>query len=111
MIGITQAVVQYLGRCLPNPVSAEIPERAAGEFVVVAKLGGGEKNRISESSVRISCYADSLANAENLSGEVQAAMDNMVFLPEVSAVEYGGDYNATENKKYCFEVMYTITHY
>lgn len=113
MIKITQFTVAYLSERMSIPVSGEIPASPPVSFVVVEKLDGGERNYIAESTIRLSCYADTLARAEDLSHEVQKTMKNMVFAPEISGMEFGGDHNATDtqNKCYCFEVVYHITHY
>ena len=111
MIKITQFTVAYLSSKMSVPIFGEIPSDLNTCAVVVSKAGGNRENYLPESTIRISCYADTMARAEDLSLDVQTAMDLMVELPEITCCEYGGDYNATEDKRYCFEVMYTITHY
>lgn len=113
MIKITQFTVEHLTGCLPYSVSGEIPANPPAAYVVVEKKGSGIKDHIAESTICLSCYADTLAHAEDLSQEVQTAMESMIYLPEISALEFGGDYNATDTtkKQYCFDVIYHITHY
>ena len=111
MIAITQFMVQYLSGALDVSVFGEIPAQPPTSFAVVEKLGGGLKNHIAESTLRLGCFADTLAHAEDLSLTVQAAVEGMVALPEICSTEYGGSSNATASKKYRYDVIWNITHY
>ena len=105
-------IIQHLTAVLPVAVMGEIPPGPPDNLVVVSRQGTERENHISTALIRFDCYSTSLYKSAELSATVQAAVDELVRLPEISCCEFGGDYNNSDprQKKYCYTSMYNITY-
>lgn len=110
---IEEIILNYLQAALSVPVFMEVPEKQPAAFVVIEKTGSGRKNKISEATVAIQSYADTLLAAARLNAAVKAAMDDLADLSEICRAELNTDYNFTDTatKRYRYQAVYDITHY
>ena len=110
---IEQIILQYLSLTVNAEAFGEIPSDPPEEYIVVSKAGADRENHVDTATVRFDCYAGSKYRAAELSRELEDAIDAMIELDNVSCCEFGGDFDNTdtENKKYCYRVMYNITYF
>ena len=111
---IEQIILQYLETTSMNvAVITEIPPDPPDEYIIIKKAGSERENHIDTATMQFDCCAKSKYRAAEISSELQTAIEDMVTLDNVSCCEFGGDYDNTdtENKKYCYRVMYNITYF
>ena len=113
---IEKIILDHLNRNLSNNVKAvmELPE---GEdpipCVVIVKTGSGKINMLSNATLAIQSYGNSLYNAAMLNEEVKTIMEEAVCLDEISKVKLNTDYeyNDVTRKRYRSQAVYEIYHY
>lgn len=113
---IEKIILDHLNRNLSNNVKAvmELPE---GEdpipIVVIVKTGSGKTNMLSNATLAIQSYGNSLYNAAMLNEEVKTIMEEAVCLDEISKVKLNTDYeyNDITRKRYRYQAVYEIYHY
>lgn len=110
---IEARIIEYLAEALDIPVYAEVPEDAAGEFLVVEKTGSARTNYLDEATIAVQSYADSLSDAAFLNQRVKAAILNLWTQDDVSAVRLNSDYNFTDTttRRYRYQGVYVVTYY
>ncbi len=110
---IETTVIQFLSKALTVPVSGRIPANPPQSFVIVRKRDSERADHIDTALIELQCYAASQLEAAELSQQVQAAIDSMVILDNISCCEFGGDYDDpdTENKRERYTAMYNITYF
>lgn len=87
----------------------ELPDR----YVLIEKVGGGQKNQLKSATVAVQSYGPSLYEAAKLNERVKEAMLNLVAVDAVSGVSLNSDYNFTdtETKSYRYQAVFDINHY
>lgn len=87
----------------------ELPDR----YVLIEKVGGGQKNQLKSATVAVQSYAPSLYEAAKLNDQVKEAMLELVTVDAVSGVSLNSDYNFTdtETKRYRYQAVFDINHY
>ena len=110
---IEKIVLDYLEDQLDYPVGMEVPEDTDQEFIVIEKTGSGKTDHISNSTIAIQSYAESLYRAASINEEVKAAMDNICSLPEIVRSTINSDYNYsdTSSRRYRYQAVYDLIHY
>lgn len=82
---IEKIVLDYLSAQIGYPCYMEVPVQPDEEYVVISKTGSSRENHIDRATLAIkSCSRKSLLRAAEINGEVKAAMDGIVGLPDVS---------------------------
>lgn len=109
---IEQTVLNYLKSKGINAFM-ERNNEIKGDFVLIEKVGGGEKNYIQNSTFAIQSFSDSLYNAAVLNEKVKEIMQQIIELDEVSKCSLNSDYNYTNpnTKEYRYQAVFELTHY
>ena len=113
MFLIESDVIKHLRKTLGIPVYAERPQTLPkGEFIIIDKTGGREKNHISEAVVAIQSIGASKNAAAKLNEKVKAAMKLLINSDEISRCSLNSDYNFTDTstKEYRYQAVYEITY-
>lgn len=110
---IEQIVLDYLNSNLTVPAYMERPENPPERYVIIEKLGGGERNHIQSATLAIQSIAESLYQAALLNDTVKAAMKSVVTCPEISSANLNSDYNFTDTttREYRYQAVYDLTYY
>lgn len=112
---IEKVILDYLNDQLNVEAYMEMPETAddGGSFVVVERTGSGKENCVYESTFAFQSYAPSLYEAAALNALVEAAVESLITLDEISASKLNSSYNFTDvtTKQYRYQCVYDITHY
>lgn len=110
---IEARLIEYLANTLSIPTYAEVPEDAAGEYLVVEKTGSTRTNYLDEATIAVQSYADNLADAAWLNQRVKSAMLNAWTLDDISSVRLNSDYNFTDTatRNYRYQGVYVVTYY
>lgn len=87
----------------------ELPDR----YVLIEKVGGGQKNQLKSATVAVQSYGSSLYEAAKLNEQVKEAMLELVTVDAVSGISLNSDYNFTdtETKSYRYQAVFDINHY
>lgn len=103
----------YLLEVLDEEVYFSYPENAPSDFVLIDKIGSGERDHLPSSTFAFQSYSDSKYGAIVLNDKVKLAVKNSVQLTEVSGVQLNSDYNFPDlaRKKQRYQAVYDINHY
>lgn len=104
-------ILNYLSDRLAVRVCMEIPaENPPQRFVLIEKVGGGERDMIQTATLAIQSYAESMYQAATLNEQVKTAMRDAVTLDSISRCELNSDYNYTDTtkKKYRYQAVFDI---
>lgn len=87
----------------------ELPDR----YLLIEKVGGGQRNQLKSATVAVQSYAPSLYEAAKLNEQVKEAMLELVTVDAVSGVSLNSDYNFTdtETKSYRYQAVFDINYY
>ncbi len=109
---IEATVIGYLDGLDGVHAYAERPEDPPAEYLLIEKTGGGYENHINHATMAVQCYADSLFRAAELCGMVEAAMRDIVTVPDVSSCRLNSSYNFTdtESRKYRYQAVFDMTY-
>ena len=82
-------------------------------FVIVQKTGSSVENLVHQALFAIQSYAPTLLEAAELNEAVKAAMEGIIALDMVAAVELNGDYSYidTTRKRPRYQAVFQVTHY
>ena len=107
---IEKIVFDYLAANLAYPVYMERPEDPEATCVVIEKTGSARENHVESAVFAVQSYAPSLYEAACLNETVKSVMDDLITVPEVSAVRLNSDYNFTDTTKkaYRYQAIYNI---
>lgn len=111
---IEKVIYDYLNDNLSLPVFTEIPKDPPTKFFAFEKTGGAQVNHISNSTIAMRSYADSLYEAVQMNEEIKEAMlYGLIECDEVISVTLNSDYNFTDTmtKKYRYQAVFDIYHY
>ncbi len=110
---IEATVLDYLAGQLAVPVYMERPENPPERYVLVEKLGGGQRNHIHSATLAIQSIAESMYQAALLNNTVKTAMEAAVACPEISSAKLNSDYNFTDTttREYRYQAVYDLTYY
>lgn len=105
-------LITYLSSNLSVGVYAESP-KALTDYVLIEQTGSSRRNHITTTTFAIQSYGGSLLGAMELNAEVEAEMEGLLTLDNITRVELETDYNFTdtETKQYRWQAVYNITHY
>ena len=113
MFLIESDVIKHLRKTLEIPVYAERPQTLPkGEFIIIDKTGGREKNHISEAIIAIQSIGLSKSAAAKLNERVKTVMQSFANSDEISRCSLNSDYNFTDTstKEYRYQAVYEITY-
>lgn len=87
----------------------ELPDR----YLLIEKVGGGQKNQLKSATVAVQSYGPSLYEAAKLNEQVKEAMLELVTVDAVSGISLNSDYNFTdtETKSYRYQAVFDINYY
>lgn len=87
----------------------ELPDR----YLLIEKVGGGQKNQLKSATVAVQSYATSLYDAAKLNEQVKEAMLELGTVDAVSGISLDSDYNFTdtETKSYRYQAVFDINYY
>lgn len=99
----------FLAAKLAIPVMMEHPVDA-DTFIILERIGGSRRDRLSRASFSIQSYAASLFEACSLNDRVLGAMEELESDPRISALSLDSFYNYTDEtmKKYRYQAVYDI---
>lgn len=102
-------ILNYLSDRLAVHVCMEIPAENP-PFVLIEKVGGGERDMIQTATLAIQSYAESMYQAAALNEQVKTAMRDAVTLDSISHCELNSDYNYTDTakKEYRYQAVFDI---
>ena len=109
---IEKTICDYLNGALDEYAFPEQPADKPASYVLVEKTGSSRRDYITQSTVAIQSYAESMYEAAKLNEKVKNAVDSMIALSDVYSVRLNSDYNFTDTsrKKYRYQAVYDITH-
>ena len=109
---IEEIVCNYLSSVLDCPVLPEKPARPFGRMVFVERTGGRGRF-ITESTIAIQSYEESMYKAAKLNDDVIEAMNGLISVPDVTRVTLNSNYNFTDTqtKEYRYQAVFDIYHY
>nr|DAL06337.1 MAG TPA: tail completion protein [Caudoviricetes sp.] len=109
---IEQVIIDYLNKKLSVPTYMEYPAKKPPAFVVIEKVGGGEKNFLNKATITLQSNAPTLEQAALLNKEVKKQMNLIIELPRISKSKLNSDYNFTDSdtKKYRYQAVYDIVY-
>lgn len=112
---IEKVILDYLNDQLNVEVYMEMPDTAddGGSFVVVERTGSRKENCVYESTFAFQSYAPSLYEAASLNVLVEAAVESLTTLNEISAARLNSSYNFTDTAthQYRYQCVFDITHF
>lgn len=92
----------------------EMPKNPPSKFYLIEKTGSNTENKITEATISIQSYADTLYDAISLNEDLKTAMlDGLISLDSISGVYLNSDYNYTDTttKRYRYQAVFVITYY
>lgn len=106
-------IISFLADELDLPVYAEVPADAPESFLTVERTSGGFNDHISEATIAIKSYAQTLYDAAVLNEDVKATMLYGMTISSVTSCRLNSDYNFTDTaqKRYRFQAVFNITYY
>lgn len=109
---IEPIVLNYLKENLNVPVHIEMPDSLPKTFVLFEVIDRGRKNFIDQVTIEFHSYAECKMDAALLDEKVRMLMEDIIFLPEISASKFGGgnDSNDTSVDKYRYRCYFNLTY-
>lgn len=109
---IEKILYDFLTNNLSVPVYIEKRE-TSGRFVVIEKTGSTNEDHIDTATFAVQSYGDSMYEAAALNESVKDAMQDILALDTIAAVDLNSDYNFTDTttKKYRYQAVYNLTYY
>lgn len=107
-------VKNHVAGRLDCPVYMEYPEGDAPDyFLVLDRTEGSREEHIPSGTFVAQSYGPSKLGAALLHEKVKEALDGLILLPRVAAVEPIGDYPFpdTKHKRHRYQAVYEITYY
>ncbi len=110
---IEKKIKDLLEKVLNIPIYLEMPDNKPNEFVIIEKVGSGEKSMIISSTFAFQSYSKSLATTIKLNEKVKKAVKSFVSDNDIIRVSLNTDYNFTDIgiKKYRYQAIFDIKHY
>lgn len=111
---IETTVINHVEGRLDCPVYMEFPEGDPPEyFVILDRTDSSRENHIDSAIFVVQSYAPSKLAAAMLNHQVKSAMDSLMELNRIAAVNLSGDYPFpdTKRKRHRYQAVYQITHY
>lgn len=110
---IEKTILDYLESQLTVPVLMEMPESSVDKFVVMERTGRRKEEQVYKSTFAFQSYASLLFDAASLNTLVEAAVESLITLNEISAAELNSSYNFTDTSthRYRYQCVYEIAHY
>lgn len=110
---IEKILYDYLNMALSVPAYMERPDAPPASFVLIEKTGGSRQEHIQGAVIALQSMAQTLYKSAALNEEVKTVMDDLIDLPDVSAVHLNSDYNYTNKarKEYRYQAVYEIVYY
>lgn len=107
---IEKVVLDYLDRSLDVAAFMEVPEDPPAEYLVIEKVGSGEKDQIGQATIAVKSHAKSLYRAAQINELVKSAMKTIAVSEEVFSAKLNSDYNFTDpsTKQYRYQAVYDI---
>lgn len=110
---IEKIILDYLTSKLTIPVYMETPEDVPQEYVLIEKTGSSRRNQIDTAMITFESISSiSLYRAATINADVKSAINDIMFLPNISKAELNSDYNFTDTttKQYRYLAVYDITY-
>ena len=109
---IEAVVIGYLDGLGNIPAYAERPEDPPEEYLIIERTGGGYTNHISRAVIAVQSYADSLLRAAQINEAVEAAMQDITDIENISRCSLNSSYNFTDtaSKKYRYQAVFDIAY-
>ena len=110
---IEAVILDHLRTVLGVPAYAEQPTAGSGEYLVLQRLGGAQRNRIPWISAAIQSCAPSLYEAAALSDRVRAAMERLADKDGIceSRLVSESEFSDPEAKIRRYQAIFEITYY
>lgn len=95
------------------PTYMEEPTNPPERYRIIEKTGGGQNDRLFNSTFAIQSYGPTMVDAALLNEETKEIMISAEELPELGRIRLNSDYNYTdtETERYRYQAVYDITHY
>lgn len=114
---IEERILAYLADKLNVPVLMEVPEIPSEDYpewpdalVIIERVGGRKRDRLSEASFAFQSYGASLHEAAVLDERVRRAMDDLPVLTNIGRTQLSSCYNHTDTRsgRYRYQCTYNI---
>ena len=107
---IEKTVLDYLNGKLSVPVYVEKPEKAPDSYCIVERVGGSQKNHLSQATFAIRSIAPTLYAAASLDLAMRKAMEGITEEKNVSGCYLNADtnYTNTAKKEYRYQATFII---
>jgi len=112
MIEVT--VLNYLKSVLTDvTVTTEIRQGMGDTFVLIEKTGGGQSDRLFNSTFAVQSWAASIYDAMALNERVKEAMFDLPSVTNVTKCSLNSDYNFTDTatKHPRYQAVFDVVHY
>ena len=110
---LEEKILNYLQEKLSAEVFLERPAKNIPKsYVIIERVGGMEKNLISQATIAIKSIAPTLFRAASLDHDVVTAMRDFAAVTNVSSCSLNADTNFTDTttKEYRYQSTYIITY-
>ena len=110
---IEKMVRDYLNNKMKIPAYTEKPDKPPEKYIIIEKTGGGTENLISDATISIQSYAESMYEASLLNETVKEKMPGMAEMDMVSKVTLNSNYNYsdTTRKQYRYQSVYDLIYF
>lgn len=95
------------------PTYMEEPKNPPKKYRLIEKTGGGQEDRLFNSTLAIQSYGPTMADAALMNEETKQIMLSAEALPEIGRIRLNSDYNYTDTDtlRYRYQAVYDIVHY
>lgn len=107
---IEKIVLDYLTSALSVPAYVEQP-KSGSKYVVFRVIDRGKTNHVEAVTIEFYSYGASKLEAATVDQELRGVMENILSLPEISSVRFGGGNDAKDEelKRYRYRSYFNIT--
>lgn len=109
---IEKIVLDYLSENLKVKVFMEEPETPPESYVLIDRTNGDDE-LVTEATIALQSYGNSLLEACKLNEEVKRVMRDIVKLNPITKCKLDTDYNFTdtETKRYRYQAVFNLVYY
>lgn len=109
---IEKIVLDYLSENLKVKVFMEEPETPLESYVLIDRTAGDDEI-VTEATIALQSYGNSLLEACKLNEEVKKVMRGILNLDQITKCKLDTDYNFTdvETKRYRYQAVFNLVYY
>lgn len=107
---IEKVILDHIKASLDVPVFMEEPESPPKRYILIEKVGGGEKNGLFTATLTLKSYAESLYQAAALNERVKDSARRLNTLDDIGKVTLNSDYSHPdmETKRHRYQAVIDV---